>query len=791
MFSLNFISNLIKNAGGVVSDVYKESEKKKQEFKKEHKTISSISDFTGKAPTWLLKETAQAVPRTGAYALKTAKGDTEKITPGETGGLFGRLEKTLYGESPIGSVQETYKRGGGGLKGAGLAGLGIAGAVMDIAPGGGGKAKVGKEVVEKADDITKIISKGGTALVNAVKKEAKNFDNYDDFIKEVKSNPEIVTKLKEAGITDPRTLYDNITTNESVALESALKSREPLIKGQKEAVSVEKAIRSRRAEETLSDSSLHGVEGMNTYMKQLHGELPKQPEFESVVEKVGKDNIDKLAEGIRTSKNLQPYQKATTYEAFTKLLEGKAIQESEYDALGEHFGYKLVDQIKETKPKINMVVQILNTPRTVMASLDMSGARQGLVGLISHPTNIPKFVRDNFKYWGLGKGEQNLKSEMDKLYDLPHYNLLRKFKVDLSAMGQAVEEPYYGSLAEKIPVVGKAIRASERSFSGALTNLRATMANDLFEQALKAGKDPNIDKKPFEAIAKTVNVATGRGEFGKPIVKASNWISGSKMKEGQKNAVAKGIEQIASVGLFSPKLIASKLSMINPMYYAEKGIGKTARAERFRGLASLVGATLSMVAMVKMAKSQGASVDVETDPRSSNFLKIKVGNKTYIDLTGGQQAYIRVLAQALSGETKNIKTGKVKPLGVEYGSRDVGDVVSDFVRQKASPVASVAMNTATGKDTLGKPTNLLHELSGINSPLYLKDASQAFEAEGLSPALASTLLAGFFGGGTTTLDTPQQERESKQKTRAINRARKSRDWGFTDTFMNRLTGKLK
>lgn len=997
MFSLNFISNLIKNAGGAVSDVYKESEKKKQEFKKEHKTISSISDFIGGNlnPAQIAKTSVQAPFRGGMYIDKSVNSDTTPFVPGETGGLFGRLEKSLYGNEPVGSVQQSYTKGGGGVAGAGMAGLGLVGAGLDLTPiAGGGKTKVGKEVIDQVVPFitkTKSAEQIGDILKHTFKVRDKNIaktladttnesevkniltklssgdtsnivkssqpsvgakelsfanrarsytlqdkrtsllandftpsetsvfhgtdpENIDSILREGSISPkiskfdnakestislsrnhnvsatqggdivfeipkekvsvrnapggvvkgdempgfeirsdnsiplknikkvyvvmgnsekptdiayqkvirtdrfgntkvvpgetyqQIADKLKTNGIdvsivnegklSQPSVgaKIEDISTDPIKSLESSLKSREPLIKGQQEAVSVEKAIRSRRAEETLASENLYGVKGMNTYMKQLGGELPKQPEFQPIVEQVGKENIDKLVEGIRTSKNLQPYQKATTYEAFDKLLNGKALQQSEYDALGEHFGYKIIDQINDNKPELSKMVKILNTPQTAMASSDMSGIRQAVVALSRHPQNFPKFIRDNFKYWGLGKGEQNYKAEMDKLYDLKNYNVMRKHGVDFSGQGRVVEESYYGSYAEDIPILGKVVKASERAYSGALTNLRAHLGNSLFEQQLSIFKENpgkftlEQQNKMLDAIAETVNNSTGRGSLGKPLVGVANKMRGSQMTASQKKAIANSIDQIASVGLFSPKLIGSRLNFINPLYYFERGIGEVARKERMTSFATMVGATLSMVAMIKMAKSQGVDTDIEVDPRSSNFLKIKSGERTYIDLTGGHQAYARVLAQALSGESKNIKTGKVKPLGVEYGSRDVGDVLTSFARQKASPLAATAMNTLIGKDTIGKPTNLLNELKTINAPLYLKDAVQAFEAEGLSPSLASTLLAGFFGGGTTTMDTPQQEREAKRESRKINRAKSRKNWGFTDTFLNRLTG---
>lgn len=716
MFSLNFISNLVKSAGGMVSDVYKESDRKKQEFKKEHKTLSSISDFTGKAPTWMLKESAQAVPRAGAYALKTARGDEDKITPGETGGLFGRLEKTLYGDSPVGSVQETYKRSGGGAKGTGLAALGVAGALMDIAPGGGGKSKVGKEVVENADEI-----------IDPVKK--------------------IIGALKES---------------------------KPLREATEKGYTTQRGARAGVAKEAFKTAG-GGEAGAKAELGALKGSYEKAT-TEGVRSQLDQTDIDSLINKIHETPQIDWWDSLTAKTGLMKVLDGgETPTRGELDKLETVFGSEFTKQLKNPtwKDKAKtLLIETANTPRALMSSIDMSAPfRQGLVLSAGHPIKATKAFGQMFKYFGSQKYVEALNQE---IASKPTYDLMKEAGLSLTGFGKtsfgSKEEQFMSNFAEKIGLV----RASERAYTGFLNKLRSDVFDDLANTMIKNGMNPEQDITPFKSVANFINAASGRGSLGKLDKYAT-----------ELNAT-----------FFSPRLIASRVHLLNPATYLDiRKQNALATKEAWKSALSLGVAGVTILSLAKMG-----GADVETDPKSSDFGKIKSGN-TRIDISGGFQPYIRLAVQLALGEKKSTKTGKTSKIGEAYGSGGRLDTAINFARGKLAPSTATIVDILKGSTLMGEQTTVPREAYKNLVPLYMQDVAEAWKEMG-AESLAKSGVPAFFGVGVQTYaegDSSKQtstfqqptEKQKKAENKKYSRAKKRRDYGFSDEFLYRLTGKLK
>jgi len=161
-----------------------------------------------------------------------------------------------------------------------------------------------------------------------------------------------------------------------------------------------------------------------------------------------------------------------------------------------------------------------------------------------------------------------------------------------------------------------------------------------------------------------------------------------------------------------------------------------ARTEAIKALATVAGFSTAAILGFK-----ASGMNVEVDPRSSDFGKLKVGNTRY-DLTFGQGQYVRVMAQALLGETKSAD-GSIKKLNTgEWGSRSSKDVIADFFAGKESPLFSLLSDFMAREDRdynkLGIDWKNLKGEKNINSiarvvdmfrPLVAADALDAF-AEG-------------------------------------------------------------
>ena len=94
-------------------------------------------------------------------------------------------------------------------------------------------------------------------------------------------------------------------------------------------------------------------------------------------------------------------------------------------------------------------------------------------------------------------------------------------------------------------------------------------------------------------------------------------------------------------------------------------------------------------------------IDFEIDPRSSDFLKLRVGN-TRFDFYGGFAQYIRAFAQFATGKKKQLGSGEIVKLdGKSFGGANRMTPIWSLARGKAAPVPGAALDLFIGKDMVG------------------------------------------------------------------------------------------
>lgn len=385
------------------------------------------------------------------------------------------------------------------------------------------------------------------------------------------------------------------------------------------------------------------------------------------------------------------------------------------------------------------VVGLLNVPRAVRSSGDISaGFRQGLVVAVTHPGIFARQFSKQLKYFG---SEDYYQQAMDAIHSDPLYPLMEKYGLPLTDIGENAktgasvgnrEEAYIGgNLAERLPLgVGKAVRASDRAFTGFLNGARAEMFDQLVHKAALMGHDLN-DPHVGESIAQFIGTATGRGVVPKAL--ESHLVT-------------------LNAALFSPRLIASRLNMLSPAYYAK--LDPFARGEAVAAARNLV-ATMGVV--MYAARLGGAKVNF--DPRSSNFGKIKIGN-TRVDITGGFSQYVRLIAQEMTreaissaGNTEHITS----PFDANVGARGtISDLdnLTRFGRSKAAPVPGMAWDIGSGKDYIGRPIKAGHELWS-NAPFVAQDWYDGRQVGGTKRAFEAAFLSAIGLSVQSYKDKPQ------------------------------------
>lgn len=186
------------------------------------------------------------------------------------------------------------------------------------------------------------------------------------------------------------------------------------------------------------------------------------------------------------------------------------------------------------------------------------------------------------------------------------------------------EEALMSTWAEIVP----GVRASNRAYTTFLNKLRADTFESLIKDAKVIGVDGEANLPVARALAEFVNNATGRGSLKFRLGLKEGRFGGDYGKDInlEQHAV------LLNSTLFAPRLIASRLRMMDPRLYIFGN--PTVRKEALKSLASiaLIGNTLGQ--LVKMAGG-----DVETDPNNADFGKMKIG-KVRVDPYAGFQQYI-------------------------------------------------------------------------------------------------------------------------------------------------------
>jgi hypothetical protein len=389
----------------------------------------------------------------------------------------------------------------------------------------------------------------------------------------------------------------------------------------------------------------------------------------------------------------------------------------------EAFAEKMAGHREARRPLVfraaRRVGDAANLARALVTSFDLSAVlRQGGFLTFAHPLRAARAVPGMLRSFASEAAFDRLQ---DSLGARPNAGLYDRAGLYLADRGNVVnqqEEAFMGRLTRKIPGVA----GSQRAYAAFLNRLRA----DTFD-AMTASLARNGNPTPDEAkaVANFVNAATGRGKLGK---------------------LEPAAGALANV-FFSPRYFASRLQLLGgqPFYGGSAATRKMIAREYARTLAG-VGVFYGLMALANDDES------VETDPRSSDFGKVRLG-KTRVDPLMGLSQPVVFGSRMVSGQSKSNQTGGVYDLRGNKPGRghDAGDVILNFVRSKLAPVPGSAVNVVVGKDVTGEETTAAGVAGDLVVPMSLRDVREVMEEEGVPRGPALGLLSAL-GMGVQTYE---------------------------------------
>jgi len=397
---------------------------------------------------------------------------------------------------------------------------------------------------------------------------------------------------------------------------------------------------------------------------------------------------------------------------------------SEMGRRGERFQLPNMGKYIETAAGIS---------KSAKAALDNSAIfRQGWKTLWTNPVIWQRNARKTFVDLARQFGGKNVLDEVDaEIISRPNHDLMRRAKLDIGGL----EEAYPSTLPEKIPVLGRAYKASEAAYTGFSRRTRADVFDKMIDIANKTGVE--LNDAELQSIGKLVNSLTGRGHLGR----------------------AEPAANIVNNVLFSPRFVKSQFDVLGGHAISGAGGSNFVRRQAALNLLKVVGGTAAVLATAKALKPDS----VEVDPRSSDFGKIRVGD-TRFDVSGGMASIITLASRLATMSSKSSTTGKVMPLNArtrsgepKFGAQTGKDVLYDFIENKTSPAATVALELLKGETREGGPPTVASTVRGLVEPMPVANYIELKNNPNSANILAAMIADGL-GIGTNTYSAKKKKR---------------------------------
>lgn len=442
------------------------------------------------------------------------------------------------------------------------------------------------------------------------------------------------------------------------------------------------------------------------------------------------------------------------HEALAKLYEyGELLTQGEVEILRDVFGSDFANALgkftkkatgvvgKTAEAASSFVLGAANLSRTLQTTGELSFLlRQGNFRAWSRPQEAMR----SFMWAGRALVSPEYATRLDDAMRfsasgkraLANDLFLGKFGDNVFRLNEA-EEVFMAQWLKGVPGIGAVVKPFERGYTVGLNRLRLDWFDEgmeLLEQAGKAG-----DEKLVGQWATYVNNMTGRADID-DIASA--------------NKAMRAMAKTAKATLFAPRFAASRWNRHRAAAQLVFG-ADTPAAMRGMLVSDTVLRWRRYERLAHFAEQSG--MEVETNPQSSDFMKIKSGASRF-DILGGDVQIQVLMARIATGQTKDVDTKLIKDAAAL-------DLAQRYLTNKLNPLWSLAFDKIVGQTAEGldidDPKVLAKEIRDKFIPLYIQDLKDkifhAYEEEGKTVAESiessnSMAIMGFLGAGLQTFE---------------------------------------
>jgi hypothetical protein len=465
------------------------------------------------------------------------------------------------------------------------------------------------------------------------------------------------------------------------------------------------------------------------------------------------EDVTSLKRGILESNSLSTLDVLPAKDGLNKLLAGQLPEHNELVLLETVFGSDLARAIVNKRVGLTpwqttlaIGQEAINIPRQLLAGfLDHSAVlNQGAFLSTRMPLKSLTRLKDTLKVWGSEEEFELFDNAIRQGRNFHRIQSIGNVFIADVRKGRVFQTEGEELFMSKVLQRVAPFRMSERAFASYLNKLRIDfMENAIGQQTKHYRKVHSKPGVPQAEINRLVDESVDAmlPELGRYV----NWATG-------RGTLPSGPAKILSIGLFAPRLLASTFQLpfapVAAFINADSGRKVAAATLVSKELAKDTVVGLGLGIGILTALDLSGAAEVEIDPRSTDFGRIRVGNLR-INMFGRFQPIARLVAQMKTGQKKSTATGLVR-------DQPRLETLVRGGRTKLSPVGSLITDLWSGTTVIGEEMRELpiqSQLYNRLTPIFAQDLIDAVRED--SPNKIPIAATGFFGLGVTTYKTEQ------------------------------------